>query len=124
MPGRSRESRRRGRPVDLGPLTLTRAGKRWRFTFTSPREIMLELPPDYEQLVRDKLERLLGAGPPPPLEMDLARLPAISSRQLGLLLALRQALTGRCDRLRLVGVSEGVRRLLDLTRTAQFFELD
>jgi len=55
--------------------------------------------------------------------MDLQGLPAISSRHLGLMLALQKALAGHYQRLPMTGISDGVRRLLNLTRTAQFFEI-
>jgi anti-anti-sigma regulatory factor len=55
--------------------------------------------------------------------MDLQELPAISSRQLGLMLALQKALADRHDKLCITGLSTGVRRLLNLTRTAQFFDI-
>ena len=109
---------------DLGPLTLAQEGGCWRFTLTAPSEMMLELPPDYQSFLSQRLEPLFGAGAGPVVEMDLEGLPAISSRQLGLMLALQKTLAGRYDRLRVTGTSSGVRRLLDLTRTAQFFELD
>ena len=108
---------------DLGPLTLTQEGEHWCFTITAPSEIMLELPPNYERFLTERLERLTSASRDLQVEMDLAEAPALSSRQLGLMLALHKALADYCDRLPLVRVSPGVRRLLDLTRTIQFFEL-
>lgn len=108
---------------DLGPLTLSQYADRWRFTITSPSEMMLELPPDYERFLLAKLEPLLAAAREPAIEMDLQNLPAISSRQLGLMLALQKALADRYQRLCVTGISDGVRRLLNLTRTAQFFDI-
>lgn len=107
----------------LGPLTLTQEGDRWRFTLTTPSEMMLELPSDYEQFLSERLEPLLRAAELPPIEMDLRGLPAISSRQLGLMLALQRALADRCKKLCVTGLSDGVRRLLNLTRTEQFFKI-
>jgi ABC-type transporter Mla MlaB component len=108
---------------DFGPLTLARKGDRWQFTLTTPHEMTLELPPDYGEFVVKKLRRVFGADEKTTVEMDLKGLPAISSRQLGLMLALQRALADRCERLRVVGVSDGVRRLLDLTRTVRFFDI-
>ena len=42
---------------------------------------------------------------------------------LGLMLALQKTLADRGERLRLTGISPGVRRLLDLTRTNRFFDV-
>jgi anti-anti-sigma regulatory factor len=108
---------------DLGPLTLTQEGDRWRFTLTTPSEMMLELPSDYERFLTERLEPMLRASALPPIEMDLRGLPAISSRQLGLMLALQRALADRCEKLCVTGLSDGVRRLLNLTRTEQFFRI-
>jgi ABC-type transporter Mla MlaB component len=108
---------------DLGPLTLAAARDRWRFTLTNPNEMTLELPPDYEQFLRKRLEPFLKSRAEPAIEMDLEDLPAISSRHLGLMLSLRKALADRCEHLQVRGISPGVRRLLKLTRTSQFFDI-
>jgi anti-anti-sigma regulatory factor len=108
---------------DLGPLTLTTDPDRWRFTITAPNEMTLELPPDYEQFLRERLEPHFRSAGQPAIEIDLQDLPAISSRHLGLMLALQKAVAERCERLRVTGVSMGVRRLLGLTRTNQFFDI-
>jgi len=108
---------------DLGPLTLSQAGNQWRFTLTAPTEMTLELPPDYDRHLSEKLQRLLARAGEPNVVMDLQDLPAISSRQLGLMLALQKALRDRRERLPITGISPPVRRLLNLTRTAQFFDI-
>lgn len=112
-----------GETCDLGPLTLAAAAERWRFTLTSPTEMTIELPPDYEQFLRARLRRFLESPGQPTIEMDLEDLPAISSRHLGLMLSLQKTLADRCERLRLTGISPGVQRLLSLTRTSQFFDI-
>jgi anti-anti-sigma regulatory factor len=104
-------------------LTLAAARDRWRFTLTNPNEMTLELPPDYEQFLRKRLEPFLKSRAEPAIEMDLEDLPAISSRHLGLMLSLRKALADRCEHLQVRGISPGVRRLLKLTRTSQFFDI-
>ena len=108
---------------DLGPLALTIEGYDWRFTLTAPTEMTLELPPDYEHFLREKLKRFFESSAKPAIEMDLQNLPAISSRQLGLMLALQKNMSEHSQRLRMTGISPGVRRLLNLTRTEQFFEI-
>ncbi|MFQ5805104.1 MAG: STAS domain-containing protein [Phycisphaerae bacterium] len=123
MSDSSNESANVNQTPDLGPLTLAQQGDRWRFTFTSPSEMTLELPPDYERYLTEKLAPLLGSSGKPAVELDLQGLPGISSRHLGLMLALQKTLADRYERLPLTGISDGVRRLLNLTRTAQFFDI-
>ncbi|MBU0617580.1 MAG: STAS domain-containing protein [Planctomycetes bacterium] len=108
---------------DLGPLTLAAEKDCWRFTLAVPTEMTLELPPDYEQFLRQKLEPFFQSSEQPTIEMDLQDLPAISSRHLGLMLALQKAIAERYERLRITGISPGVRRLLSLTRIDQFFDV-
>lgn len=108
--------------IDLGPLTLAQEGDTFRFTLSTPDEISLELPAGYEQQIAEKLASVLVAAPNAQCVMDLEDIPGISSRQLGLMLALHKAVQGHTPRLVVTGVSETVRRLLDVTRTAQFFE--
>jgi len=112
------------RPVTtLGPLSVTRVGQEWRFRLCSPGEMLLELPQDYEHQLAEGLRPLLSSGDKPPVVLDLQGLPALSSRQLGLMLVLHKALRSRYERLPVSGVSPGVRHLLELTRTAQFFDV-
>lgn len=112
-----------GPAADLGPLTLAAEKDRWRFTLTAPTEMTLELPADYGEFLRQRLAHVCQSAGQFAIEMDLQDLPAISSRHLGLMLALQKTLADRCERLRLTGVSPGVRRLLDLTRTSRFFDV-
>ena len=108
---------------ELGPLTLTLAAPHWEFRLTNPTEMTMELPPDYEEFLRKKLHRHLQGGAPQSLMMNLEELPAISSRHLGLLLALQKVLSENALKLSISGASPGVRRLLRLTRTEKFFDL-
>ena len=124
MSDASFEPARLNESPDLGPLTVKQTAQGLRFTLTAPGQMTLELPPDYEQFLAEKLEPFLSVDKKPQVVMDLRGLLAISSRQLGLLLALHKTLADRYQRLPLAGVSEPVRRLLELTRTIQFFELD
>ena len=109
--------------ADLGPLTLMHEGLDYRFVLSAPEQISLEIPPQYDSHIAGRLGEILPSDTEISCVMDLQGLPAISSRQLGLMLALHKALRGRVPRLPLTGVSRGVERLLDLTRTAQFFEI-
>ena len=108
---------------DLGPLTLNREGDVLRFTLADPERMTLDLPPNYEHHLTHELAEVIGTQPQVRATIDLQDLPAISSRQLGVLLALHKALRERIGRLPVTGVSEPVRRLFELTRTDQFFEV-
>ena len=110
--------------VELGPLEMSREGDRCRFTLSAPHQMTLTLPKGYQQHLSQKLGDLLAEGAEISVTLDLEDLPGISSRQLGVMLALRKALRARSDRLPLSGVSPGVRRLLAVTRTDQFFDFE
>ena len=110
--------------VDLGPLALAISGGDWRFQLSNPNEMLLELPSDYEELLARRLAELSGDSPPPRLVMDMENITAISSRQLGLMLALRKTCDAWSGRVRVVNISPAVRRLLDLTRTERFFDVE
>jgi anti-anti-sigma factor len=107
----------------LGPLNVEREAAAYRFTIANPAEMSLELPADYDEFLATRLSDVMQ-DQDAHFELDLRGLPAISSRQLGLMLALQKALRGRCERLTLCGVSEGVRRLLGMTRTDRFFIIE
>ena len=109
---------------DLGPLNLLHDGSVWRFTLGQPSDVTLEVPPDYDQRLTEALGSVIDANDTSPAVIDLEGVPAISSRQLGLMLALRRTLYRRGEALRIIGLSDGVRRLLELTRTEQFFQFD
>lgn len=110
--------------IDLGPLRLTRDTDGCCFTLAAPANLTLSIPPDYDRVILGMLNDVAPSGEIRPARMDLQNLPAISSRQLGLMLALFKALRSRHERLRLTGVHENVRKLLEMTKITQFFELD
>jgi len=107
--------------TEIGPLTIRLDGDTWRITLTTPDEVTLELPPGYDLTIRRALDSTIPDRPVD-IVFDLDSRPGISSRQLGLMLALRKAVAFRGDRLRIVGATEPVRELLRVTRTEQFFE--
>ena len=109
--------------VDLGQLVLTRGTECCRFTLAAPTQPVLELPANLERQLGERLANLLAAGDRPAVVLDLEGIPAISSRQLGVMLTLSKVLRDSVPRLPLKGVSGGVRRLLEVTRTDQFFEI-
>lgn len=108
---------------DLGPLRVENSGNTIRFTLTAPNEMTLDLPPNYETQLAAQLPSLIGSEAKPAILMDLQNIPAISSRQLGVMLALHKALRTQSKKLKVTNTSPGVRHLFAVTRTAQFFEL-
>lgn len=113
-----------GKSEQVGPLTIERTGAFVRFRLSVPSEIDTELPADYEKVLAEQVRRVLAASPPERYLLDLQDTPAISSRQLGVMLALQKALRPYLARLPLAGASPAVRRLLEVSRTEQFFELE
>jgi anti-anti-sigma factor len=110
--------------LDLGPLQMSRQGQRCYFTLSVPDDIGLELPPDLEAQLAARLARAVPPGPGLAVVLDLQDVPAISSRQLGVMLALHKCLSACSARLPVTHASERVRRLLAVTKTDQFFELE
>ncbi len=111
--------------VNLGPLNLHHDDRSWCFTLANPSEQLLEVPPRFEAELAERLSALTPVGGPPPrVVLDLEGLPALSSRQLGVLISLHKAVRSRSKRLPVVGTSAGVRHLFAVTRTGQFFEVE
>ena len=110
--------------TDLGPLRIREHGDGWRVTLSTPDEVMLEIPSNFERALAKKLATMFPAKDKPTITMDLEQRLVLSSRQLGLMLALRKALTEYDTPLHLSGISNGVRELLDMTKTVQFFKLE
>jgi hypothetical protein len=108
-------------PEIIGPLAVTVDETEVSFRFCDPMEMALEVPP----LLADELRAFLHTHPQAlgsrATVFDLADVPAISSRQLGVMLTVRQIVTSQ-DRLAVRHASDGVRRLLTMTKMEQFFE--
>ncbi len=110
-------------PRNIPPLEFKREGDLLRFSLLRQDDILPELPPDYELELAEQLADLLAEGPTLSAEIDLRDVPAISSRELGSIIALQRVLRPAVGPVRVVGVSSGVRHLLKLTRTDQLFDL-
>ncbi|MBU0638127.1 MAG: STAS domain-containing protein [Planctomycetes bacterium] len=109
--------------VDLGPLSLTDDGACCHFTFATPNDMLLELPPRYREELSAKLADVLPDSAERTYVLELGSLPGISSRQLGVMLTLHKVLRERIARLPLTEVSDAVRKLLKVTRTERFFDV-
>lgn len=109
-------------PSNLGPLKVVAAGKAWRISLPASDELMPDLPADLEKRLSSGLADLLRQSESSRIFLDLNNMPAISSHQLGLMLALQKALRDKLGKLPVSGASDTVRKLLEMTNTAQFFE--
>ncbi|MFO0839132.1 MAG: STAS domain-containing protein [Phycisphaerae bacterium] len=107
----------------VGPLTVMRDGNLLTFTIGRSDVSARDLPSDYDAQLARHLAPQLDGAPPPDFVLDLEDTPAISSRQLGVMLALHKALKPRRPRLPIKRVSAEVRNVLDTTRTSRFFEI-
>ena len=108
---------------DSGPLVFAAEADLIRIRFRSRVELLAEIPAGYATEVTERLRSAMN-DPQQRLVVDLESVRGLSSRQLGLLLLIRKALEGRLEPVPLVGVSPGVRRLLQVTQTARFFDMD
>jgi anti-anti-sigma regulatory factor len=106
---------------DLTPLALQREGHELEFTLRTQQDILAQLPDEYERLLAERLAGTLAEQAPLTARINLQNLSAVSSRQLGSLIALGKVLRPRFGKVLVVGVSPGIRHLLQMTRTDQFF---
>jgi anti-anti-sigma factor len=107
--------------VDLGPLKMAVGDDTAVVWLADPQAIVLEISEQYEDELQRALKQVLDSGRA--VVLDLEDLPALSSRQLGLMLTLQKVVTPRQGKLPVWNVSPGVRRVLKMTRTGHFFAL-
>lgn len=108
--------------ADIGPIRIEIDEAQVRFRFVNPKAMTLEIPISLEEETADYLAEHRAAVTGKQFVINLQDLPAVSSRQLGIMLTIRKI----CDPIgpvRLENVSEGVRYLLNLTRMSQYFNL-
>lgn len=105
----------------LGHLKTRVESGRITFTLVRPEGLEHGLPPSFELRLGHELQALVDRGAE--VVLDMQNVAGVGSRQLGVMLALYRVLRSRHPRLRLLNAHENVRRLLELSRTAQFFEI-
>ena len=110
-------------PSNLGPLKVVAAGDSWQICLPGSDDLMPDLPADLDRLLTTGFSELLRKPNGHRISLDLQGVPAISSHQLGLMLAVHKALREKLGKLPVTGASDTVRKLLEMTNTAQFFEL-
>jgi anti-anti-sigma regulatory factor len=106
--------------VLIDPLTLTIDKDGVRFWFKDPVTNVLEVPPTFEAQLRQVVETHGPDFEGKPVCVDLENVPALSSRQLGMILTVREIMKP-FGRLQLRHVSGSVKHLLQLTGTDRFF---
>ena len=112
-----------GSMPDLSPLAVERDENHLTFILRPNQSILMQLPPDYEDVLNERLAEMLSEDVPLTAVIDLQGVAALSSRQLGSLIALGKVLRPRFGSVRMTGISASVRRVLELTQTGQFFNL-
>jgi len=106
--------------LDICGFVVSLEGDEAVCRFAGPSELGSGVPPTLEEAFRTELQpggRLAGKS----LVVSLSDTPALSSRQLGALLAVHRAAGGEA-KLVIRGVRPNVRDLFEMTRMAEFFD--
>jgi anti-anti-sigma regulatory factor len=109
--------------IHIGPMDVSISEGEAVFRFVDADSLLLEIPPTLESDLARSLHERCAELKGKTLVFDLAGLPAVNSRQLGMVLTVRKA----CEAggpFQLRGVSPGVRRVLELTRMLGFFDIE
>lgn len=108
---------------NLGPLKIVAVGDTWHVSLPSSDELAPDLPPNLDRLLLSEFTEFFRRATSNRVTLDLNGVPAISSHQLGLMLALQKALREKIGKLPITGASDSVLKLLEMTNTAQFFDV-
>ncbi len=108
--------------IEISPLQIEIGEQELWFRFTDPASIMLEIPPAFEEQLRQVADENRKQFEGKTLHLELENLTAISSRQLGVILTIREVMKA-FGQLQLHNTSESVKRLLQLTGTDRFFDV-
>ena len=106
--------------LDIAGFTVTVEGDQAVYSFANVDELGLEPPPNQEGCLREAMQpggSLAGKR----MVISLEGMPALSSRQLGSLLAIYRAVDSK-DKIAIRGIRRNVRTLFDMTKMDQFFE--
>lgn len=106
----------------LGPIVVSRDAAGLLVTLAPHGDIDVELPPDYEAALSHHLGVSAASAAGAAVAIDLQDLPAITSRQLGALLALHRVVRNSGSPIRVLNTTPTVRRVFQATNTAQFFQ--
>lgn len=108
--------------LEVNPLQIELGDTEIWFRFGDPSAAMLEIPPAFENQLRDVVDdnRLDFEGRS--VHLELGNIAAISSRQLGMILTVREVMKS-FGKLQLHNISGSVKHLLQLTGTDRFFDM-
>lgn len=106
----------------LGLLSVEADDREVRFRFAEPRTSPMEVPGSLEKEITEHLATNVPDLASKRFVVDLDNLPAVSSRQLGILLTIRKACQPYGN-VELRSVSDSVRYLMHMTRMAGYFGL-
>ena len=111
-----------GQTLEVSPLQIEIGDTEIWFRFGDPLAAMLEIPPAFENQLRDVIDnnRLNFEGRS--VHLELGNIAAISSRQLGMILTVREVMKS-FGKLQLHNISGSVKHLLQLTGTGRFFDM-
>ncbi len=111
-----------GQTLEVSPLQIEIGDTEIWFRFGDLSAAMLEIPPAFENQLRDVIDghRLIFEGRS--LHLELGNIAAISSRQLGMILTVREVMKS-FGKLQLHNISGSVKHLLQLTGTDRFFDM-
>lgn len=107
--------------IEIGPIRIDVDDKTVVCRFTDPAATMFEIPASLEEQLRSRVEERHGILEGKSVHIELGNLPAISSRQLGMILTIREVMKPYGP-LQLHNVSTSVKHLLKLTGTERFFD--
>ncbi len=107
--------------IEVPPFHVTCEASKATFRFDQEFfEAGEQYPPNLERMLANVIESHSGKLSECEIEVDLEGLPAISSKQLGAMLAVRKA-SGREGRIRVLNLRPNVRELLHVTKLDDFF---
>ncbi len=93
-----------------------------RIHVINPETGVLEVPPAFEDHLREAVESHSAQLKDKTLLLELGNIPAMSSRQLGMILTIREVMLP-FGRLQLQNVSTSVKQLIHITGTDRLFDL-
>jgi len=110
--------------IDVSPFVVTVGDDDVVFRFDRASfEQGFEYPPNLEGMIASLVDSRPGLLDKRRTCVDLENLPAISSKQLGAMLAVRKA-CGANRKIPLLNIRPNVRELLHITKLSDFFEWD
>ena len=108
--------------LTVAPIRLDLEDDAVRINIVNPETGVLEVPPAFEEQLRQAVEGHGEQLKDKALLLELGNMPAMSSRQLGMILTIREVMLP-FGRLQLQNVSTSVKQLIHITGTDRLFDL-